>query len=306
MDNISNIISDLRYKKYNVTRIAQELLNRGYSVDEIKSALEEHKLKIRNNNKIIGILLIIVGIVANFYTHSTYINNHFRFDFDSQADFMLFNERILKPTITISMIFLGINLLVDKSRISKLLKVVLLMLLGVFILIIISYGSIMAVIFSITSITLVACTELPQKIKNPELEKIFSDFNKNWEGTTGYVFLLLGMVLVYSSEIEFEYVKTGEKTFTASLGFIDHFILNLKPFFGILGIVTGLLLSINLKKFKIAFYILTGVSILFLIACLFHSIFQNLIYGCLIILITSIVIFFTNKNLLNKKTDQHE
>ena len=301
MDNISYIISDLIYKKYNVTRIAKELLNKGYSVDEIKSALRENKLKRKSYNKVIGSLLIIVGILANFYTHSTYINNHFRFDFSSQADFMLFNERILKPTITISMIFLGINLFIDRTRISKLLKVILLMLLGVFILTIISYGSILAVIFSIISITLIACTELPQKVENPELRAIFSDLNKNWDGTVGYVFLLLGIVLVYSSEIDFEYVKSGEKTYTASLKFADYFILNLKPFFGILGIVTSFLLSISLKKSKIALYILTGFSILFLIACLFHNIFQNLIYGCTIILITSIVIYFTNKNLKIKQ-----
>lgn len=294
MKDIQYIISDLVYKKYSVTRIAQELLNRGYGIDDVKKALEDRKLKRKSRNRVIGAGLIIIGILANFYTESTYINNFFRFRFFSQADFMLFNERILKPTITLSMIFLGINLITKTSRVSKLVKSILLILLTIFILTIISYNSIPAIIFGGISILLVGFIELPQKIKSIDLQKIFLDY-KDWDGTWGYIFILLGIVLVYSSEVSFEFIESGEKTYRASLGFIDHFILNVKPFFGILGLITSLLISINLKKFKITLYILMGLSILFVLLCLLHSEFQNLIYGCSIILITSAFILYKNR-----------
>ena len=296
MEDISHIISDLKYKKYNTTRIALELLKKGYSEKEIKIALLENKLKRKNNNQIIAIILIVIGVLANFYTESTYINNFFRFDFFSQADFMLFNERILKPTITISMIFLGINLLIERTRINKFLKYTLIILLIIFGLTITSYYSILAILFCGISLLVITLLELPEKIKTPELQKIFPEFNRNWNGTAGYTFLVLGIVLVYSSEISFKYIETGEKTLKASLGFIDHFILQLKPIFGILGLLTALLMSISLNKFKIALYILAGFTVIFILACLLHSEFQNLIYGCSIILITSILIYFTHRN----------
>ncbi|CAZ97530.1 hypothetical protein [Zobellia galactanivorans] len=45
MDEISKVISDLVYKKYNKVRIAQELLKREYATQEIKDALKKSKVK---------------------------------------------------------------------------------------------------------------------------------------------------------------------------------------------------------------------------------------------------------------------
>lgn len=296
MEKLSYIISDLKYKNYSATRIAKILLNKGFSANEIQTALKENELHSKNKNKIMGVLLIVIGVIANFYTKSTFINNFFRFDFFSQADFMLFNERILKPAITLSMIFLGINLLIAKTRTSKSLKVVLLIFLGTFTLLITSYYSLLAFLFSSISIILIAYIKTPQKIKSPELKKIFSEISNEWNGTVGYVFILLGIVLVYASEINLEYIRKGENSYQASIGFMDYILLYLKPFYAFFGLLASLLLSLDLKKFKVVLYILAGLSVLLISVCLFHSEFQDLIYGCSIILISSIIIYFSNKN----------
>lgn len=295
MTEISNAISDLAYKKYDKIRIAQELLKRGYPTKEIKSALDKSKIGKTNINAIIGILLIVVGLLANLYTKSTYFNNHFRFDFFSQADFMLFNERILKPTITLSMIFLGINLILNRSNVHKLVKVFLFILLGIFTVTITAYYSSLAFVFSLISLMLVFLVELPQRTKNPEIAIIFPYLNKVWKGSAGYIFLLLGTVLVYSADIQFNYVSTGERTSKAVLGILDYILIYSTPIIGLVGLATSLLVSIDFSKFKMAFYALASISAIVLIVCLFHSVFQNLIYGCSILLITSAFMYLKNK-----------
>ncbi|WP_026808772.1 hypothetical protein [Arenibacter latericius] len=294
MKNISHEVSHLTYKRYNITRIAQALLKKGYTPDEIQKALENSNINNNNKNRIIAVLLLVVGILANLYTKSTYINNFFRFDFFSQADFMLFNERILKPTITLSMIYLGINLLINRNNISKVLKVFLLVFLTVFLFTITSYYSLLAFIFSAVALLLIAFIELPQKIENPEMVQIFPHLNKEWKGTSGFVFLLLGIVLVYSSHIRIEYVSTEEGASTGILSFLDYFLIYLKPVYCFIGVIASLLVSINFNKFKISFYILGAFSTIFLVVGLIHPVFQNIIYGSSIILISWIFIFLNN------------
>ncbi|MDO6518600.1 hypothetical protein [Zobellia uliginosa] len=298
MEEISKVVSDLVYKKYNKVRIAQELLKREYATQEIKDALKKSKVKQRNTNQILGVLLIIIGVLSNFYTKSTYINNYFRFDFSSQADFMLFNERILKPTIAISLIYLGINLLISRVNINKNVKIVLFTLLGVFTLFILSYDSyIFPIIFSVVSLLLVSLTELPQKIQNLEMEKIFPYINKKWKGSPVYIMIIFGVILMDSSQVEFVFVQTGERSSSASLGFIDHFLLYAKPILFYGGLLTAFLLSMNFSKFKISLFILTGLAVITLIISLFHTNFQNIIYGCCAITISTIpVLFKKDKN----------
>lgn len=290
MEEISNIISDLHYKKYDKIRIAQELLRLEYTPDDINKTLNKSKVKQKNINFTLAILLITVGILANFYTRSTYINNYFRFDFFSQADFMLFNERILKPTISISFIILGINLIINRVNINKNLKRILFLFIGVFTLFISSYISILPAIFSSIAFFIIWVIELPQKTQNLEMEKIFSYLNKEWKGSSVYVFIVFGVILIYSAKIEFVYVPTGERISSISLGFLDYFLIYSKTALLYGGLLTSLLLSLNFSKFKISLFIITGLAILTVISSLLHTNFQNIIYGCLIILISTIVV----------------
>ncbi|CAZ97529.1 Hypothetical membrane protein [Zobellia galactanivorans] len=211
---------------------------------------------------------------------------------------MLFNERILKPTIAISLIYLGINLLISRVNINKNVKIVLFTLLGVFTLFIISYDSyILPIIFSVVSLFLVSMTELPQKIQNLEMEKIFPYMNKKWKGSPVYIMIIFGVILMDSSQVEFVFVQTGERSSSASLGFIDHFLLYAKPILFYGGLLTAFLLSMNFSKFKISLFILTGLAVITLIISLFHTNFQNIIYGCCAINISSIpVLFKKDKN----------
>ena len=300
MKEITSVITDLAYKKYDKIRIAQELLRLKYSPEEIKVALKKSKVKHKNINFILAICLIILGIIANFYTRSTYINNFFRFDFFSTADFMLFNERILKPTLSVSFIILGINLLINKVNISKNLKIVLYALLTIFTLFITAYISIISAIFSLLSLFLVWSIELPQIVQNLEMVKIFPKLNKNWKGSSVYVFIVLGSILIHSARIEFVFVSNGDNTSSASLGFVDYFLMYVQSILFYGGLLIALLLSLDFNRLKISLFILAGLSTITLLISLFHANFQNIIYGNLIIILSAIVMLF-RKSKLGKK-----
>ncbi|WP_300024160.1 hypothetical protein [uncultured Maribacter sp.] len=292
MEEISKTITELVYKKRNNIEIAQHLLKKGYSVEEIKSVFAEKKLIPFNINGLLGLLMILTGLFSILATKPTYlIFNEFEFTFSHRWDFNIFNELVLKPTISISIIILGANLLYKRVNVNKNVTYSLYILLSIFTIFITSYRTFtIPLVFSLVTLLLVWLIKLPLNLNLQKMEmvQIFPNINKKWYGSSIYIYILFGAFLILSSK-----AKTHPEAITSLHNYFTYAINSI--FYG--GLFTSVLISINFKKYKFLLHILGLVALLIALFSFFYSEFQNAIYGCLVFIISSIISIFNKKRL---------
>lgn len=291
MEEISKTITELVYKKRDNIEIAQHLLKKGHSVEEIKSVFAEKKLIPFNKNGFLGVLMILTGLFSILATKPTYlIFNEFEFTFAHRWDFNIFNELVLKPTISISIIILGANLLYKTVNVNKNVTYSLYILLSIFTIFITSYRTFtIPLVFSLVTLLLVWLIKLPLNLnlQKMEMAQIFPNINKKWYGSSIYIYILFGAFLIFSSK-----EKASTETITSLHNFFTYAINTL--FYG--GLFTAMLISMNFNKYKFLIYILGVSALITALSSLFYSNSQNVIYGCLVFIISSIISIFNKRD----------
>jgi len=306
MENITNFASELKSNKFNKVRKAEKLLNLGFSAKEIKDELNVSKEI--NKNKILGFALIAVSIVIYFYRQVHYVN-FFKSGYLSEARLLLLNESLLKPTIVFSLIVLGVNLIVNRLSINKGVKAFFIIILGAYSLFVLSYNAIiLPFIFGIIALILICFVKLPTKHMNIEMENIFPYISKSWKGSSIYIFIIFGAVLIYYPYAEYIFVKSNNNYLA---NFANTFLSLTQKLLFYGGLLIALLLSFNFSKFKISLYPLIGLSIVTIGVAIFQKLkypgepsfdlfSYNMINGSVFIIISAITFLVKNKTFANK------
>ena len=304
MENITKFASELKNKKLNKVRTAEKLLNLGFSAKEIKDELNVSKEI--NTNKILGFALIIISIVIYFYSKLHYIN-FFKSGYFSEAHLLTLNERILKPTLVFSLIILGVNLIFNRLSINKSVKAIFIVILGVYSISVLSYNAIIfPFIFGIIALILISFVKLPNKQMSIEMGEIFPYLNKKWKGSSIYIFIIFGAVLIYNPYAEHLFVKSNINSFSTNLDSANTFLFYLQKFLFYGGLIIAFLLSFDFSKFKISLYILILFSIITIVIRIFQDLkyldglsFNSLSSGSVFLIISAITFLVKNKTFAN-------
>ncbi len=297
------ILKDIKHYENvnrNLPKTIEGLLAKEYTEIEIINGIKNYKFKNKNQNRIIGLILIIIGVIMFMYFIPTFVNNGFYYELSSMGDFFRLNERIIKYGLSLSLILTGVLIIFNKNFTNKLVKVSLLIISIIFTLFITTYHSYIAYITGILAVILLSQIILPGKTNNPKVLEILSNNFNIWKGSIIYIPILMCLALLWWTPIEFVFLDNGNGGSTANLKFLDYTLMYSKTIIIYLSLITAILLSINKYKFKILPYVLSSICLIFCIISLFHTNFQKALIPSLIICIVCIITILKNKLLLTK------
>lgn len=322
-----DIIKDIKHFEYvtkNRYEVMEKLLEKNYPENDLITEFDNYQFKKEWNGNILGFLMICLAVFIGFNIESTF--GSFDYEFDSSGDFYRLNEWVFKPFLILSLMFSGINSIIDRGYLNKNLKLIMILAFTFFIITSFASNSAMSLLIGIIGFIIFVIYKTPSEsnISNSRiiiddiqarnrnqksiLRKINSREGKIWKGSSIFVFLLLAFSLFLNSPIDLtrEIVnKTGNSTYyKTSLENIDVILLyGLKTLLG-LSFFIAIFLNINLRKFKILLFLIVAICLIYIIATFFHSNFQNSIFPALIIAISGIIVIIKNKLLKNNTNKQ--
>ncbi len=316
------IIKDLKHFEYVTSdkyEVVEELLKKGYEEKEIIDAFDSYPFKTSwNGNALVGILMIVLAIFIGVSIKSTL--GSFDYELDSSGDFFRLNEWVLKPLLLISLLIIGINILINRGLFNKNLKKTMIVLFILFMASSIGSNSPLSLLFGAIGIALMITLKKKQiaalspaqlilnsiDVKTPSKKEVLAFLNmKNWHGSTLFVFLLLSFVLLISSPIDVSKEMTDggglmSLSRTFELTTLDAILLATVKVLFLGSLVTAILVSIHLKKFR---YVLMGTilfAVIHIILSVMHRNFQTSIIPSLLLCVSGLYALFSHKLLPRK------
>lgn len=296
------------------------LINKGHSDQEITNALTRYPF--REGGSVIGIIMIVMAVIVGFTIKSTF--GSFQYEFDSSGDFYRLNEWVIKPFLSLALLFAGINLVRSRNNVNKSVKIFMIVAFSIFVIVsgmvnaafplLLGIGGI--VLFSITKVPVFTTPESTASLvkSTREFKPVNPDVLKQtdgepWKGSAVYLPIFLFFILLISSPIEAtpneNSFSSGYATAEEILSRVSKFDLTLVWFMKVLWLgtlVTGILMSINVAKYRYALIGLTAVALVHTVLVLFHPVFQSSIIPAGGIVLSGAFVILSNKWLPKTKS----
>lgn len=310
-------ISQLDRAGLDKTEIIETLISNGHSDQEIIDGINSHPFRVGGN--VIGIFIIIMAVVVGASIKSTF--GSFRYEFDSSGDFVRLNEWLLKPFLTVALLCAGINLVRSRNNVNFTMKVSLIVVFAIFTLVSAMANSSFPFFCGVVGIVLLAITRVPVLstaegtallVKNlragtPPDENILKQTGgEPWRGSAVFLPLLFFGVLFINSPIMMQMAQTPNpyryqsvEEIMSQVSTLDLALVWLLKALILATIVTGILMSINMFKYRHALMALTVLAFVHAVIVLFSSSFQSSFIPATGVVITA-ALFIWSKNLLTK------
>jgi len=312
------LLKDIKHFEYvtkNRYEVMKKLLEKGYSENELIEQFNKYSFKSDWNGNLLGFLMIGLAIFIGFTLKS--VLGNFNYQFDSSGDFSRLNEWVFKPFLILTLVFIGINTVINKGYINKNVKLIMIIVFSVFLITSVASNSTLSFLFGIIGILIFSLYKTSSKINNSiaeliiieiqsggenqksVLRKINENNRKKWNGSSIFIFLLLSFCLYLNSPIDVTTVIVNQTenstSYRSSIQNIDIFLFYGLKTLLVLSFLVSVFLNINIKKFKILLFVIMFLAGIYILATLLHSKFQVSIIPSLIIIITGIVIINKNK-----------
>ena len=323
------LIKDIKHFEYTTKdryEVMQNLLKKEYNQSEIIKEFDNYQFKSEWNGNILGFFMIGLAIWIGFSIKSTF--GSFNYEFDSSGDFFRLNEWVFKPFLILALLFTGINASINKGFINKNTRLTLLIALVLFIVISISSNSPMSALAGIIGIVIYSLykTATKESVSSAEiiinsirrgandhkviLKKVIAVDGKDWKGSSIFLFLLLAFCLLLNSPIdmtrEITYQTANSTSYRPALQSIDTILVYGLKTLLLSSLIVSLFLSINYKKFRLLLFTLMGLSVIYIVATIFHSNFQVSIFPPLLIILSGAIKITLDKiALVEAKQDVH-
>lgn len=286
--------------------VMQNLLKKDYNKSDIIKEFDKYPFKSEWNGNILGFLMVGLAVFIGFNIKSTF--GSFNYHLNSSGDFFRLNEWIFKPFLILTLMFTGINSIINKGFINKNTRLTMLIVLGMFVITSITSNSPMSALAGIIGIVIYSLYKTSKKDSGSSaeiiinsirrgsndrksiLKKITDRDGKDWKGSSIFIFLLLTSCLLLNSPIdmtrEITYQTANSTSYRPALQTIDTILVYGIKTLLFSSLIVSIFLSINYKKFRFLLFTLIVLSSIYIIATIFHSNFQVSIYPALFIIIS--------------------
>ena len=321
MQKDSPILKDLKHLEYiskNKPDIVSGLIDKGYNDDEIIKELDNYEFKNNWNGNYFGFILLAISGVLLYFIKP--VRGFFEYKFSSSGDFLKLNELVLKPFLALLLIFIGINIIINRGYVNRNLKLISIAFLLFFCFSILRAGTInsnpLTIIASIVAIVTLLSFKLNSSKKSDGevlLNYIKSEksnknalkqiFYKKWKGSSIFVFLLLSFILFIITSISIDYNDPEKMHIPVLLrkpSSFENILLITSKILLFGSFICALLMNINYKMFKFALIGLMVISAGHIIASFTHIDFQPTIYPALMILLSGTFKLLTKNTFANK------